>query len=258
LTGTSLPHRFTASPNFEARKNGVSPNILLLHYTDMASAELARQWLCASESRVSCHYLIDEAGQITQMVNEDMRAWHAGASSWRGMDDINSGSIGIEVHNIGHKAGYPAFPDVQMRCVIALCQDICKRHEIRPERVLAHSDVAPGRKIDPGEKFDWRLLHEHGVGHWVAPVAIGGGVFLQEGDQGDAVAALQTALKLYGYGIEVTGWFDMHCRQVVEAFQRHFRPARVDGVADQSTIETLFRLAGSVPLAGSLSSSGTV
>ena len=258
MTGTSLPHQFSASPYHEARKNGLKPSILLLHYTDMVSAEVARQWLCAAESRVSCHYLVDEAGNIIQMVDEDLRAWHAGASIWRGLADINSASICIEVHNVGHEAGYPDFPAAQMRGVIALCQDICRRHGIRPERVLAHSDVAPGRKIDPGEKFDWRLLHEHGVGHWVEPVAIAGGTFLQEGDQGGAVAALQTALQLYGFGIEVTGRFDGRCQKVVEAFQRHFRPARVDGVADQSTIETLFRLAGSVPLASGVSSSGTV
>lgn len=258
MTGTSLPHEFSASPNHDVRKSGLKPSMLLLHYTDMISAEAARLWLCAVESRVSCHYLIDEAGNIIQMVDEDLRAWHAGASNWRGMDDINSAAIGIEVHNVGHKVGYPAFPDVQMRAVVALCQDICRRHCIRPERVLAHSDVAPGRKIDPGEKFDWRLLHEHGVGHWVEPVAIASGTFLQEGDQGDAVAALQTALRLYGYGIEVTGRFDGRCRQVVEAFQRHFRPLRVDGVADQSTIETLFKLASSVPLASGVNSSGTV
>ena len=258
MTGTSLRHVFSASPHHEARKNGLAPNILLLHYTDMSSAEAARLWLCAAESCVSCHYLVDEAGTITQMVDEERRAWHAGASNWRGLEDINSASIGIEVHNVGHKAGYPAFPEVQMSAVLSLCQDICRRHQIRPERVLAHSDVAPGRKIDPGEKFDWRLLHEQGVGHWVEPVAIAGGTFLQEGDHGDAVAALQTALQLYGYGIEVTGRFDGRCRQVVEAFQRHFRPLRVDGVADQSTIETLFKLASSVPLASGVSSSGTV
>ncbi len=258
MTGTSLPHQFSASPHHEARKNGLRPNILLLHYTDMVSADAALTWLCAAESRVSCHYLVDEAGKITQMVDEECRAWHAGASNWRGLDDINSASIGIEVHNVGHKAGYPAFPAVQMHGVIALCQDICRRHDIRPERVLAHSDVAPGRKIDPGEKFDWQLLHEQGVGHWVAPTAIGGGTFLQEGDQGDAVAALQTALQLYGYGIEVSGRFDSRCRQVVEAFQRHFRPLLVDGVADQSTIETLFRLASTVPLASSVKPSDIV
>ncbi len=258
MTGTSLPHIFSASPNHEARKNGLAPSILLLHYTDMATAEAARLWLCARESRVSCHYLVDEVGAITQMVDEDNRAWHAGASNWRGLDDINSASIGIEVHNVGHRAGYPVFPVVQMRAVIALCHDVCRRQQIRPERVLAHSDVAPGRKIDPGEKFDWQLLHEHGVGHWVKPVVIAGGTFLQEGDHGDAVAALQTALQLYGYGIEVTGRFDDRCRHVVKAFQRHFRPSCIDGVADQSTIETLFKLAGTVPMASGLSSSGTV
>ena len=227
--------------------------MLLLHYTDMPTAVAACRWLCDANSKVSCHYLIDEHGGIVQMVDEEKRAWHAGASSWRGAVDINSMSIGIEVHNVGHAAGYPAFPAAQMQAVLELCLDISKRHTISPERVLAHSDVAPGRKIDPGEKFDWAMLHRAGIGHWVEPAAIGGGIFLQEGDRGEAVTALQAALQLYGYGLEVSGHFDQRTRVVVEAFQRHFRPARVDGVGDQSTIETLFKLANAVPLLNSTS-----
>jgi N-acetylmuramoyl-L-alanine amidase len=175
-------------------------------------------------------------------------SWETGESSWRGATDINSMSIGIEIQNTGHTGLYEDFPTAQMTAVVDLCRDIVARHNIRPERVLAHSDVAPGRKIDPGEKFDWALLARCGVGHWVAPVASGGGQSLQLGDRGDKVSALQGMFALYGYGIEATGLYDKRTLQVVTAFQRHFRPARVDGVADQSTIETLFRLTAALPM----------
>lgn len=249
MKSATVPLRFVPSPNFETRRGDLSPSILLLHYTGMESAEKACAWLCDPQSKVSCHYLVDEAGGIVQMVQEDQRAWHAGESSWHGLTDINSMSIGIEIHNPGHSFGYPDFPGVQMEAVIALCQDIVQRHAIKAECVLAHSDVAPGRKIDPGEKFDWQLLHHNGIGHCVAGQPITGGPYLQEGDTGDAVLALQAMLKLYGYGIEASGLFDARTRIVVEAFQRHFRQARVDGIADQSTIETLHKLLVSIPKA---------
>ncbi len=249
MISTRLPHNVILSHNIEARRDDIGPDILLLHYTGMASAEKACAWLCAPESKVSCHYLIDEQGRITQMVDEADRAWHAGESSWEGDDDINSRSIGIEIQNPGHGGGYPDFPAVQMAGVAALCQDICTRHKIAPSRVLGHSDVAPGRKIDPGEKFDWAQLHRHGVGHWVEPEEISGGAFLQAGDRGDPVMALQGMLRLYGYGIELTGAFDARSKIVVEAFQRHFRQDRVDGIADQSTVITLHRLLAALTVA---------
>ena len=230
------------SPNHGPRRSGLTPTILLLHYTDMDSAERACAWLCNPEAQVSCHYLVDEDGTVVQMVDEDRRAWHAGKSCWAGESDINSCSIGIEVQNEGHEAGYPDFPDVQMDAVEALCLDILSRHPIPPERVLAHSDVAPGRKIDPGEKFDWARLHRAGVGHWVEPVPVGDDAGLSAGSNEASVAQLQRSLNRYGYGIEETGKYDDETRIVVEAFQRHFRPSRVDGVADRSTLETLEKL----------------
>jgi N-acetylmuramoyl-L-alanine amidase len=239
---TRLDHRYLPSPNVEPRRGGRLPDMLLLHYTGMDDAGKACAWLCAPESNVSCHYLVDEDGAITQMVDETLRAWHAGASSWKNETDINSLSIGIEIHNPGHFAGYPDFPAAQMRAVIALSQDIIARHDISPRRVLAHSDVAPGRKIDPGEKFDWALLHRAGVGHWVEPSSLTEGPVLMEGESGPSVEALQTMLALYGYGLDISGDFDPRTRAVVEAFQRHFRPARVDGIADPSTVDTLHRL----------------
>ena len=136
--------------------------MLLLHYTGMDSAEAALDWLTRQESGVSCHYLVDAEGRIAQMVPESERAWHAGQSLWEGETDINSCSIGIEIHNPGHDFDYPDFPDAEMRAVEALCRDILSRHAIPSHRVLAHSDVAPGRKRDPGEKFDWERLARAG------------------------------------------------------------------------------------------------
>jgi len=239
---TSLPHEFRPSPNIEPRTNGVKPDILLMHYTEMESAAKACAWLCDPRSKVSCHYLVDETGDIVQMVDETMRAWHAGASSWHGETDINSRSIGIEIQNPGLRYGYREFPPLQMDAVVALSMDIVARNRIRPERVLAHSDVAPGRKIDPGALFDWRLLHQKGIGHWVPPAPAGSWGGLKNGDSGPQVEMLQKVLAGYGYGLPVTGVYDARTKTVVSAFQLHFRPARADGIADRSTLETLERL----------------
>ncbi len=234
---------FCPSPNFEPRKKGRNPDLLLLHYTGMESAEGALAWLTTPESEVSSHYLVDEQGRITQMVPEDMRAWHAGNSHWAGEDDINSCSIGIEIHNPGHEFDYPEFPAHQMDAVEALCLDIFARQEkITPERVLGHSDVAPERKRDPGEKFNWRRLAKAGIGLWVKPQPAESDDALGPGDEGDEVRGLQTALKKLGYRLDATGSYDDATSSVVRAFQRHWRPERVDGLADASTTTTLDRL----------------
>jgi N-acetylmuramoyl-L-alanine amidase len=233
---------YLPSPNVESRRDDRKPDMLILHYTGMEDAKKACRWLCDPVSKVSCHYLVDEHGAIVQMVDEGMRAWHAGVSSWKDEDDVNSSSIGIEIQNPGHTAGYPDFPEAQMLAVIALCKDIVARYGIHPARVLGHSDIAPDRKIDPGEKFDWARLHRQGIGHWVKPEPVDGGPFLQLGDQGQSVEALQAMLRLYGYGVEITGLYDGPTQVTVRAFQRHFRPARVDGIADSSTVTTLHRL----------------
>jgi len=230
------------SPNREPRRNGLKPDMLLLHYTGMESAEAALDWLTRQESGVSCHYFVDEEGRIAQLVAESDRAWHAGQSRWAGETDINSCSIGIEIHNPGHDFDYPDFPDAQMRAVEALCLDILRRHVIPRNRVLAHSDVAPGRKLDPGEKFDWERLARAGIGLWVPPAPIESDIGLGPGDEGEAVEALQRNLLAFGYGVEVTSTYGTGLENVVEAFQRHFRQARVDGRADKSTIATLDRL----------------
>jgi N-acetylmuramoyl-L-alanine amidase len=235
------------SPNFGPRRDGLRPDLIVIHYTGMETGASAEAWLCDPVSEVSSHYPVHEDGSIIQMVRESDRAWHAGRGSWRGRADVNSRSIGIEVANGGHAYGSPDFADRQIEALIALCRDVAARHAIPPERVLAHSDTAPGRKIDPGEKFPWARLHAAGVGHYVAPSPIGAGRRLSIGEHGEAVEALQSMLALYGYGIDITGAFDATTSAMVSAFQRHFRPERVDGVADPSTVETLHRLLAALP-----------
>jgi N-acetylmuramoyl-L-alanine amidase len=172
------------------------------------------------------------------MVAEDRRAWHAGTSSWAGETDINSCSIGIEIANPGHDHNYPEFPRRQVAAVTALCRSIFTRHKIPADRVLAHSDVAPGRKIDPGEKFPWERLYRAGIGLCVAP-APPAPPALALGDRGEAVTDLQNALARYGFGITPTGIYDEATVGIVTAFQRHFRRTLVDGRADRSTIDAL-------------------
>ena len=152
-----------SSPNFGKRAEGKRIDMLILHYTGMASAERALKWLCDPESSVSAHYFVFEDGRVVQLVDEKDRAWHAGKSFWAGETDINSCSLGIEVANPGHEFGYRPFPDGQIDAVTRLCLDLVRRHPIPPERVLAHSDVAPMRKEDPGELFPWGRLHEAGI-----------------------------------------------------------------------------------------------
>ncbi len=240
-----------ASPHHGPRKHADGredrqPDMLILHYTGMPDSGEALQWLCNPISNVSAHYLVFENGRILQMVPEIRRAWHAGVSSWHGETDINSCSIGIEIANAGHPGGLPDYPDVQTGAVIELCRDIASRWRIAPERILAHSDVSPGRKIDPGEKFPWHSLAEVGLGLWVKPAPIGSGRFFARGDSGAPIEALQAMFAMFGYGMPVTGQFCERTEAVVSAFQRHWRQERVDGVADASTITTLRDLIGQV------------
>jgi N-acetylmuramoyl-L-alanine amidase len=236
-----------ASPNHGPRPDGVGVDILVLHYTGMPSGEAALRWLCNPDSGVSCHHVVFEDGRMVQIVDESRRAWHAGVSSWRGMTDVNGRSVGIEIVNPGHEFGYRPFPDAQVDAVIRLSRAIIDRHDIRPRDVVAHSDIAPLRKEDPGELFPWDRLAAAGVGHVVVPSPIRGGRFLSPGESGRPVEALQSMLALYGYGVPVTGDYCPLTAAVVRAFQRHFRPGRVDGVADVSTIETLHRLLAALP-----------
>ena len=234
-----LVARFVASPNYGERRGYGRPNCLILHYTGMPTGEAALKALTDPACEVSAHYLVWENGSIDQLVAESDRAWHAGRGSWKGETDLNSASIGIEIVNPGHEGGSPPFPDHQIEATIALARDICARWTIAPERVLAHSDIAPARKRDPGEAFPWGKLWRSGVGHWVEPAPLAGSPFFAHEEEGPPVRAVQAMLALYGYGVEMTGVFDRQTRQVVTAFQRHFRPERVDGEADASTLATL-------------------
>jgi len=239
---TPLAARFIESPNFGERRSGARPNCIILHYTGMPTAEAALGLLTDPASEVSSHYFVWEDGRIDQLVVEAARAWHAGKAFWKGESDLNSISIGIEIVNPGHEGGSPPFPDRQITATTALARDILARWSIPAERVLAHSDVAPGRKRDPGEVFPWRRLKEGGVGHWVEPAPITGEPIFRREEQGPPVRAMQAMLALYGYGVELTGVYDQRTRAVVEAFQRHFRPEQVDGEADPSTVATLMAL----------------
>ena len=233
--------RVVPSPNHDARKHAI--DMLVLHYTAQTSEDaLARLCDAGHAAKVSSHYLVHEDGRIDQLVPEARRGWHAGVSSWEGVADINSRSVGIEIVNAGHEFGYPDFPAAQIDAVVALCRDIVARHSIRADRVVAHSDIAPARKQEPGEKFPWDQLAAAGVGLWVEPADDQAGGALARGASGANVESLQRALARYGYGIEPTGEYDEATELTIIAFQRHFRSARVDGIADASTLETLQRL----------------
>jgi len=237
---TCVAAEVRGSPNHGERRGGSKPDMILLHYTGMRDSQLALAHLCTPMSEVSAHYVVMEDGHIVQCVPEKRRAWHAGQAHWAGETDINSCSIGIEIANPGHDYGYPDFPRRQIAAVIALCRGIFTRHHIPADRVLAHSDVAPARKKDPGEKFPWRLLHDSGIGLWVKPAPItGSGRIFVLGDRDPEVEALQVSLRNLGYGVETSGSYDAETMAVVAAFQRHWRPAKVDGIADVSTVATL-------------------
>jgi N-acetylmuramoyl-L-alanine amidase len=208
-----------------------------MHYTGMRTSQEALERLCDPTSKVSAHYLVEEDGTVIPLVDEKDCAWHAGLSFWRGMRNVNPVSIGIEVVNPGHEWGYRAFPEAQMKALGTLSADIVGRYHIQPRDVVAHSDIAPQRKEDPGELFNWTWLSRQGVGLW--PGKRGKGTeksrTLKEGDAGEAVLKMQLSLAEYGYEVPQNSTFDEGTRKVVVAFQRHFNPSRLDGVWDEAT-----------------------
>ncbi len=228
--------------------------MVVLHYTGMQTGEAALTRLCDPEAKVSSHYLIEEDGRVFRLVPEERRAWHAGKSYWRGETDINSASIGIEIVNPGHEWGYRAFPDEQIDSVIALLSDIRERWDVPDGRILAHSDVAPARKEDPGELFPWRRLAQAGHGFWFEPEAAPG-ADLTIGDNGPGVFVLQAGLHRLGYEPLPSGTYDEATATVVRAFQRHWRPEGVDGIADGETrarLMAMLRLASVETVTGTL------
>ena len=235
------------SPNHDARPPGQAVDILVLHYTGMPDAAGALERLCDPAAKVSSHYMIDEDGTIYALVPEDRRAWHAGVSHWAGASDVNARSIGIELVNPGPGPDARPFAEPLMAALESLAVDILGRHPVPPWRVLGHSDVAPARKQDPGEAFDWRRLAARGIGLWPDVEACHGGAPLCPGDAGDEVHSLQRSLSRFGYGLAPTGLYDQATTEVVVALQRHWRPACVDGIADAETrdiLAALLRAAG--------------
>jgi len=234
------------SPNFDERKHKV--DMLVLHYTGMESGQAALDHMRNPEAKVSSHYMVWEDGRIDHLVAESRRAWHAGVSRWQGDEDLNSRSIGIEIVNGGHDfplpdGSLPPYPETQIQALIALCQSILSNHEIPASRIVAHSDVAPARKQDPGEHFPWQRLAEAGIGLWPdedgTPNQDIDGQRLSPGDTNASVRRMQESLLGIGYGIEVTGTFDPLTEAVVRAFQRRWLPDRVSGTADLQTLRLI-------------------
>jgi N-acetylmuramoyl-L-alanine amidase len=227
------------SPNFDARI--VPPDMIVLHYTGMRTGQEAIDRLRDPESRVSSHYLVEEDGRVFRLVPEERRAWHAGVSFWKGRSDVNGASIGVEIVNPGVEFGYHPFPEAQIAAVIELVGDIRSRWIISDNDIVGHSDVAPDRKLDPGELFPWRRLAEAGHGLWV-DVPSAPGAALCEGETGAGVFALQAGLTRLGYDCAPSGEYEPRTTTIVRAFQRHWRPERVDGVADGETRARLIAL----------------
>lgn len=213
------------SPNFNDRAGPVSH--IMLHYTGMETSAAALERLCDPAANVSAHYMVEEDGRIFRLVPEDKRAWHAGVGCWAGITDMNSVSIGIEIVNGGHDFGLPDFPDIQIEAVIGLVRDIRARLAIPAQNVIGHSDFAPDRKQDPGEKFPWQRLADAGCAIWPG-----------EGDAPTTVPAVDLAAIGYDTGLP------LDC--IVAAFQRRFRRSRVDGIADAETASLIRAVAALV------------
>lgn len=209
------------SPNHDARGKAGVPDMLVIHYTGMESGQAALERLCDPASKVSAHYLIEEDGRVMRLVPEHRRAWHAGLSHWAGEDNLNDAAIGIELVNPGHEFGYRAFPEAQMRALLELAVVLRSRHGIPSHRVVGHSDIAPLRKEDPGELFDWPRLAACGLGLWSEACA---------GDMHMDEIQAHRALATIGYG-----YLDENFGRVLLAFQRHFLPDHLTAELDRRT-----------------------
>lgn len=228
-----------ASPNHGPRRGGAVADMVVLHYTGMASAGEAAARLADATSGVSAHYLIDTDGRVLRLVAEEMRAWHAGVAAWGGVEDVNSRSIGIELVNPGHELGYPPFPEPQLSALEGLLGDIMARHAIPPERVTGHACVAPARKRDPGEKLDWRRLARRGLAVWLDP---------QPGAAGAPDAArFQGAARRFGYAAPASGQWCAATLGVWQAYLGRFWPARAGAAPFAAGVAHLERLAARWP-----------
>jgi N-acetylmuramoyl-L-alanine amidase len=223
------------SPNFDDRDPAIALRYIVLHYTGMTSGAAALQRLCDPAAKVSAHYVVEEDGRVFHLVDESKRAWHAGVGCWHGVRDVNSASIGIELVNPGHQNGYRAFPPQQIAATRTLMHDIIARHNLSPTlSPIAHSDIAPDRKEDPGELFPWQELADQGLGLWPSPMA---------DDYGDATdAEVQNLLRAIGYDCPETSAYDRPTRTALLAFQRHYEPKNMTGTPERETVARLRNL----------------
>jgi N-acetylmuramoyl-L-alanine amidase len=225
------------SPNHDERPANTPLDMIILHYTGMQTAQAAIDLLRSEAAQVSSHYVVDEDGAVLRLVPEARRAWHAGISHWRGHSALNGRSIGIEIVNPGHEWGYRDFPVLQLAAVCDLCIAIRSRHPIPQRNVIAHSDVAPDRKQDPGERFDWEGLARNGVGLWPFGVPdLGTGAAVRDAA---SLRDVRAALREIGYAVAPEGALDPALSLVLRAFQRHWRPETVNGQADSGTLARL-------------------
>ena len=224
-----MNYRERASPNHDARPASGRIDMLVLHYTGMRTAAEALDRLCDPAAKVSAHYVIDEDGTVWRLVDEGRRAWHAGVSFWQGTENVNAVSIGIELVNPGHEWGYRGFPEPQMAALETLGRALLERHPIPADRVVGHADVAPLRKQDPGELFEWPRLAHAGIGLWP----------IDDAPLPKNIGAAQVMLGAIGYRVSSSGTLDDETRQVLVAFQRRYRPACIDGSLDDETASRL-------------------
>lgn len=241
LLATGCLRQPAVDRTYHAKSQDSRVQFLILHFT-------SEPWDSAvkilTEGAVSSHYLVqDHPAKVFQLVDEDRRAYHAGLSSWQGQTQLNAASIGIEIQNLGDTQGpngieYHAYPNEQVEVVIALVRDIVKRHQIRPDRILGHSDIAPLRKVDPGPTFPWKRLADEGLIPWpdAAAVAVRKKAF--EAALPD-VAWFQAKLAKHGFALEKTGMLDVPTKRILSAFQMKYRPANYDGAPDAETAAIL-------------------
>lgn len=221
------------SPNFDERSNHQCLDLIIIHYTGMKKVKEALTRLCDPLAKVSAHYLIDQNGQCYQLVDDQKRAWHAGVSCWQGIRDINSISLGIELDNAGHDFGLPFFPEPQIQALLSLLTHLSQKYHIGREKIIGHSDVAPLRKMDPGELFPWVTLHHYGFGLWPASVP--------QQPVPQSILEVQKILSAIGYDCPLSGIIDRQTEAVIRAFQRHFTPDEITGTVTPQLNDTLSR-----------------
>lgn len=216
----SLIHHYQ-SPNFDERSNPQCLDLIIIHYTGMEKVKEALTRLCDPLAKVSAHYLIDQKGKCYQLVDDQKRAWHAGVSYWQGIRDINGISLGIELDNGGYDGGLPFFPEPQIQALLSLLTCLSQKYHINKKKIIGHSDVAPLRKMDPGELFPWFTLYQHGFGLWPASTS--------QQAVPQSILEVQKILRGIGYDCPLNGIIDHQTEAVIQAFQRHFTPNEITG-----------------------------